>query len=152
MTKEERQLLLLDICMRLPYGVKVRVGKYGGPTEIWNIGILELGTYNRAFYNNGLNNDHYSIERIKPYLRPLTSLTKEERQEIGVVIQKDCPAPYGEIKPEGVDNLLMASTIGATNLIDWFCAHHFDYRGLIGKGLALEALRGMYDNSNKKQL
>lgn len=29
-------------------------------------------------------------------------------------------------------------------VIDWLLAHHFDYRGLIPMGLALEATEGMY--------
>ena len=32
----------------------------------------------------------------------------------------------------------------ALELLDWLNAHHFDYRNLIGKGLALRAPEGMY--------
>ena len=142
MTKEEHKLFIMDLCARIPYQpyAEITFGKK---------------KYTKRFKSTDIFGPPSTVRKkyeAKLYLRPLTSLTKEERQEIGVVIQKDCPAPYGEIKPDGVDNLLLASTIGATNLIDWFNANHFDYRGLIGKGLALEAPRGMYDNSNKEQL
>ena len=140
MKQEDKELLFKDLCARIPYKLMV---KYAIPNLLISIKndrdgikVITEGTYGEHTFD---------IEDVKPYLRPLTSLTKEERQEIGVVIQKDCPAPYGEIKQEGTDNLLMASTIGATNLIDWFNANHFDYRGLIEKGLALEAPEDMYD-------
>ena len=65
------------------------------------------------------------LERTLPYLRPMSSMTEEERKEYQAFFNYD-----GVEYPE--------------EYIDWLNAHHFDYRGLIEKGLALEAPEGMY--------
>ena len=127
MTQEDKELLLKDLGGRLLYGVNVKVGKYGNPTKIWSIGILELGSYNRAYYNNGLNNDSFSIERIKPYLRPMSSMTDEEFKTYEYFLDED--------------GLIDCSV---DVYVDWLLEGYFDFRGLIPKGLALEAPEGMY--------
>ena len=83
------------------------------------------------------------IEDIKPYLRPMSSMTKEEEDEfeelfIGYSISRD-------------RNCVYHSNRGDLNLgiIDWLNANHFDYRGLIPMGLALEAKEGMYNIKEK---
>jgi len=130
MTQEDKELLIKELCARLPYGVKIQHGVNYRPMQLWNIGILELGTYNRAYYNNGLNNDFYSVEKIKPYLRPMSSMTEKEKEEY--------------------DKLFTIHSEGETycenwEWIDFMNSHHFDYRGLIEKGLALPAPEGMYN-------
>lgn len=109
MTKEEKQLLLLkDLCARLPYGVRV---KLNGRREKSNqLTINWLYTYSRH------------IEDIKPYLRPMSSMTDKEKDEY--------------------DRLVMRNASWVVD--DWLNSHHLDYRGLIPKGLALEATEGMY--------
>ena len=64
-------------------------------------------------------------------------MTEEERKEIGNLIRENRPNPYGIINNKGVDNLLFSVSVTSTVLIDWLNAHHFDYRGLIEKGLAI---------------
>jgi hypothetical protein len=108
MTNAEKQLLLKELCARLPYGVIVQ-DRNG--THILTPGNTELGT-----------------EYIKPYLRPMSSMTKEEKEDFGV--------PFTS---EGLTTL--ADTV---ECMDWLIAHHFDYRGLIENGLALEAPEDMY--------
>ena len=116
MTQEEKQLLLKDLCSRLPYGVKCKLSAKGADISITE--KLETG---------GLEHFIFGTMDVKPYLRPLSSMTEEEWDEY---------YHYG--------------TVGTLNLkneacgIDWLNAHHFDYRGLIEKGLALEAPAGMY--------
>lgn len=130
MTNEEKELLLKDLSARLLYGVRV---KLNGRKEISNkLTIDWLYTYSRH------------IEDIKPYLRPISSMTKKERAEMGIAIQKDRIEPYGEIKNFGEDSLLLCTIRQSTNLQDWLNAYHFDYRGLIPMGLALIAPEGMY--------
>ncbi len=107
MNNEEKELLLKDICGRLPYGVKYQDRIEGG------IHILSLGTIH-----------HY--ERFIPYLRPMSSMTVEERFEYN-----------------GFDGYIFSDE-DVIIKIDWLNAHHFDYRGLIEKGLALEAPENMY--------
>jgi len=130
MTNEEKELLLKDLSARLLYGVRV---KLNGRKEISNkLTIDWLYTYSRH------------IEDIKPYLRPMSSMTEKERAEMGIAIQKDRIEPYGEIKNFGEDSLLLCTIRQSTNLQDWLNAYHFDYRGLIPMGLALIAPEEMY--------
>lgn len=140
MNQQDKELLLKDLCVRLPYGVKVefRVGD--------NVPDIRIFTGKDYDY---LKTYHYIDEftncTFKPYLRPLSSMTEEERADMGEAILKDKIEPWGEIKSSGVDNLLLCSSRQASNLIDWFNRYHFDYRGLIEKGLAIEASEGMYN-------
>lgn len=74
-------------------------------------------------------------EDIKPYLRPMSSMTEEERNEYLDVKMQECErVALAEVyRPEAISIVL-----------DWLNAHNFDYRGLIPKGLAIEAPEGMY--------
>ena len=130
MTQEEKQLLLIDLCARLPYGVKVWY-KYGLLASGKFATSLRLAdekiALSRKFNKEG---DWYPIEEageilIKPYLRPMSSMTEEEKINYRAFFNYD-----GVEYPD--------------EYIDWLNAHHFDYRGLIEKGLALEAPEGMY--------
>jgi hypothetical protein len=113
MTQEDRELLLKDICTRLPYGIFVKEG---------DVDDRVIYTYDY----------HPHIETCKPYLRPMSSMTEEEEDEYMIARQKDIAEAYIHATPQ--------------NAIDWLNAHYFDYRGLIEKGLALEAPEGMYEN------
>jgi hypothetical protein len=125
MTQEDKELLLRDLCARLPYHVRCKIWLKDGTTEE---GLLDL----KHNYGNVLQDAFYynKIKDIKPYLRPMSSMTEEERKEylhITLCDVVDCEA---------------------WNEVDWLNKHHFDYRGLIEKGLALQAPEGMY-NLNK---
>lgn len=111
--------MLKDLCARLPYGVKVafQVGD--------NVPDVRVFTGKDYDYLKGYHFiDDFTNCTFKPYLRPMSSMTEEERKEYGLVL---------------CDEL-------SINQYDWLNAHHFDYRGLIEKGLALEAPEGMYKN------
>ena len=142
MTNEEKELLLKDLCSRLPYGVKVQAEKYFGYGDI---GVkLEKFTSTADSYIVD-NFDDY--ETVKPYLRPMSSMTIDERLELSKLTNDEFKFYLYTNKPfimccSGKDyNYLNGLTI-----LDWLNAHHFDYRGLIEKGLALEAHEGMYNN------
>jgi hypothetical protein len=112
MKQEDKQLLLQDLCARLPYGLICdRLDKC--------YPLVDIDIKRELVYL--LRDDNYvpySILRgdiIKPYLRSLSSMTEEERQEYGLVL-------CGEL---------------SINQFDWLNAHRFDYRGLIEKGLAI---------------
>ena len=114
MTPEDKKLLLKDLSARLPYGVKCRQFKLD--SQICTLAPVLLD----------------EVENIEPYLRPMSSMTEEE--EKGYVL---------------ISNHCIFSSAGfvyieAQILIDWLNSHHFDYRGLIEKGLALEAKEGLY--------
>ena len=137
MTQEEK-LLLKDLCARLPYGVKV-FNMAEGVNEVCELDSIMTSRKHKdnIFVSLTLPDDSVmtGIEMIKPYLRPLSSMTKEERKEYNDIIKNtidfyDCPKS---------DDVCFFSP-----LIDWLNKHHFDYRGLIPIGLALEALEGMY--------
>jgi hypothetical protein len=116
MTQEDKELLLKDLCARLPYGVKYqdRIDK--------GVHTLTLGIIS-----------HY--ERFIPYLRPMSSMTEEEANEW---------VKASNMKFDMEDGFLDA--YDAHLSIDWLNEHHFDYRGLIPMGLALEAPKDMYNN------
>jgi len=134
MTQEDKQLLLKDLCARLPYHPIVYVDE--------NLSRLKLGVATRVW-------EYIAVDRpCKPYLRPMSSMTKEERKEIGNLIKENRPSPYGIINNKGIDNLLFSVSVTSGVLVDWLNAHHFDFRNLIERGLALEAPKDMY-NLNK---
>ena len=116
---QDKDLLLKDLCARLPYGVMIRIPELFHP----HIKITEkLVTINDLW---NFNDSGIYIENVRPYLRSLSSMTKDEKREYQAFFNYDgidCPEEY----------------------IDWLNAHHFDYRGLIEKGLALEAPEDMY--------
>ena len=134
MTQKERQLLLKDLCARLPYGIICRKDCKTVDNEDFYLDEypypIELAKY--------LTIDDMDIT-IKPYLRPMSSMTEEEKEELR---QRFCYE-----WEESVTELMYYSIeIGdADYFIDWLNSHHFDYRGLIEKGLALESPEDMYD-------
>lgn len=133
---EDKKLLFIDLCSRLPYHVRLKIWLKDGTTEE---GFLDLehnyaDVLRDAFYYN-------KIIDIKPYLRPLSSMTEEEHQDWIKYSKADYDC---EFKPEPTFSLE-----GCHLSIDWLNAHHFDYRGLLEKGLAIEASEGMYNIKEK---
>ena len=122
MTQEEQKLLLQDLSARLPYGVKIE-GKFN-----------DLRAHKMEFTPLFYENLQYlkQNEYIKPYLRLMSSMTKEEKKEF-CKIEGRLNFPCKHIK-----------LIFSVDEFDWLNSHHFDYRGLIEKGLAIEAPEGMY--------
>jgi hypothetical protein len=129
MTQKEKELLLQVICMMLPYGVRV---KLNGRRETSNkLTIDWLYAYSRH------------IEDIKPYLRPMSSMTEEEKVEYDQLC-------YNCQEQDSVDyNITQLDRTQLIYVIDWLNAHHFDYRGLIPMGLALPAPEYMYATKSK---
>lgn len=136
MTHEEKQLLLKDLCARLPYGVKV-VDVMGRVCEL-KIGTAELID---LYYSVG---DDWSTP-IKPYLRPLLSMTEEEEFYIE---QKWNADKWGDMTgyASGESSEAEIESSDIVGFQDWLNEHHFDYHKLIDKGLALEAPAGMYND------
>ena len=122
MTQEDKELLLKDLCARLPYGVKV-VSVFINPDtkEHKSCGIEVFNATSLLMIRDGLG-------EFKPYLFPLSSMTEEEWKEYQTLKMTDWVK--GDIN--GV-------FINAGTITDWLNAHHFDYRGLIEKGLAIDA-------------
>ena len=124
MTQEEKKLLLKDLCARLPYDVMCQTDENGKIHKLKGIN-KHKGIWWYEF--DGFRN----IKLPKPYLRPMSSMTKEEREEYDSKRKHICD-DYNRYCFDTIES------------IDWLNAHHFDYRGLIEKGLALVAPEGMY--------
>lgn len=148
MTQEEKQLLLTDLCARLPYGVKVLYWhhKNGGAErrvgELANVD-LRLNCDELVFRINQYYFESDSIATSKPYLRPMSSMTEEEYKEYDSATDLDVADSSETLR----ENLKAKSRVRVSKWyhgVDWLNAHHFDYRGLIEKGLALEAPEDMY--------
>jgi hypothetical protein len=125
MTQEQKDLLLKDLCSRLPYGVKISVQSWDEREMEYIDKVDTLYSVNGDKYIKSANEDYdFSIEDIKPYLFPLSSMTEEQRKEF-VTTLKYLPA-------EEID-------VWTLNTFNWCDKNHFDYRGLIPIGAAIDA-------------
>ena len=126
--EENLKLLLKDLCCRLPYKVKC---KYSGEKPMIGEVTNNIGVLSNIYVDKECPFEIYGFADVKPYLRSMSSMTEEEKKEYEHI------APGIEVE-NGV-------RIPNVNQIDWLNSHHFDYRGLIEKNLALEAPKGMYN-------
>lgn len=112
MTQEEKNLLLKDLCARLPYRTLISISSDGNKYRMEEIrnALIGIDTFKITI-------DGYDIEHIKPYLFPLSSITEEQKEDM---IKSSCGI--------GSDK----------NVFDWFNKNHIDYRGLIPMGLAID--------------
>ena len=126
MTKEDEKLLLEDLGARMIHGVIVNTPNGNG----------YLGTINLTIFGHilGINikstkRENFPLDECKPYLRPMSSMTEYESEEYRNIDNKSysCPLAYAHIP--------------ASERIDWLNRHHFDYRGLIPKDLAIEVTK-----------
>ena len=127
MTQEDKDLLLKDLCARLPYGIKASYYGAEEECETWDEiecvtrdGYVDIGQYSLP------------IECIKPYLFPRSSMTETQCYELASIRSgfQDCWKYIKTPIPLSICNF---------EQIDWFHKNHFDYRGLIEKGLAIDA-------------
>ena len=148
--QEDIQLLLKDLCARLPYGVKVHYDMSADPC--WDddpIGDDNLRGFSCGSFELDCA-DGISVENIKPYLRPMSSMTEEEQKEFGNLVglwKYKETSHFANCLPNlsGEFGKTLITEVTTVKAIDWLNSHHFDYRGLIEKGLALEAPEDMYD-------
>ena len=130
MTQEEKDLLLEDLCARLPYGVKVHA-KYTDLGETIEVdGIVKMidddGVVGiEVIYDTSSAWTYVQIDNIKPYLFPLSSMTEEQTEELIKLINTG----------QNDNNEFMRSLCR----IEFYHVNHLDYRGLIPKGLAKDA-------------
>jgi len=128
MKREDKQLLLQDLCSRLPYRVKVQI-------PIMNDAItLTCGDISAYFFSP--DNKVFP----KPYLRPMSSMTEEESAELSNIISEwfDKELFYLTEEPFLEYALSRINYTISPLLFDWLNAHHFDFRNLLSKGLAIE--------------
>lgn len=132
MCEKDKDLLLKDLCGKLPYGVVVHFEGWN-PEKLTQIDLREL-----------VFNDMGGIP--KPYLRPMSSMTEEEQKVLKEEQLKD-ERLFAECltKCKNGDDSMRGKIIPHF-AADWCDKKHFDYRGLIPRGMALEAKEGMYNN------
>ena len=146
MTQEEKILVFNELSTRLFQGVKVKITINN--KDYPDFGKEEVGTVRAllCFPDEDDSNKFYftvittydtnrsqsqGIEDVKPYLRPMSSMTDEEEKQFQDVNMYELPY----------------MVVG----LDWLNAHHFDYRGLINDGLALEAPENMYEKDKNEE-
>ena len=142
MIQEHKELLLKDLCARLPYKVKISIPELFTNKE-------QVETLNEIFKGNDdlyrVNDSGILIEYIKPYLFPLSSMTDKQEKEIQEIVGNPDNACIIR-KTDGLelwldfidtDPTIWVDTIFEVQ--DYLNKNHFDYRGLIPMGLAIDA-------------
>lgn len=131
-TERQREILTKDLCGRLLYDVRLRVSDplYGEitviPHSLVEKDLMECHTEDRKYEQS------YGFDEVKPYLRPMSSMTGDEFNE------------YTNYITNERDEL-----IKFCNSMNFYNRNHFDYRGLIDMGLALPAPDGMYNSKEQ---
>lgn len=118
MTQEDKELLLKDLCARLPYGVKCE-----NYNRIDGRNVFKVTDIRDNGYICGTINNHYCWAvfdplELKPYLFPLSSMTEKQKKEYQYITER----------------WMYDSSYSISDSTDWLNKNHFDYRGLIEKG------------------
>lgn len=124
MKQEDKELLLKDLCVRLPYGVKISI------PDLWTqkreIEILdEIFKGDDGLYR--VNSEGQCIEHIKPYLIPISNMNEVQKNIYSIYIN--------ELK----QNTGIYFEKALNSLQFWLYANHFDVNNLIPMGLAINA-------------
>lgn len=117
MTQEDKELLLKDLCARLPYGVRYRHLAWDDDRGEECIAAKIYSINSDGYVKNCYDDETVYIDNVRPYLFPLSSITKKTLEELSAYID--------------IKNAYVA--------VEFFNSHHIDYRGLIEKGLAIDA-------------
>jgi hypothetical protein len=127
MTEEQKNLLMRDLCARLPYGVVIQdkclVHDDSFLPNKEDDTLIDIDVYSGILMTNG--GSFYEVDEMKPYLFPLSSMTEEQKEE-----HKDL-----------LDNQYLSFDANGNlfTLQDFYCKYHLDYRGFIPDGLAEDA-------------
>ena len=150
MTQEEKKLLLLkDLSARLPYGVEVNYKEYAYDIRHWKIDSLHSPAYSESGilidtdYEGWITFTEYKgcgmstgsrplhLGKVLPYLRPISSMTEEEKQMMDNLWKDNNKLVFAD------PNKVRRYRFYDISVVDFLNSHHFDYRGLIEKGLAI---------------
>lgn len=134
MTQNEKDLLIKDLCSRLPYGVVVGTTDNDGSLEnVWEVLWYNTFTEDVKLTHSIEDADKLvDISEVKPYLFPLSSMTDEQKKEYDSIIYHNI-----ELHWERYYNVIDVDCY--EELYDFYNKNHFDYRGLIPMGLAEDA-------------
>lgn len=125
---EDKQLLVKALCALLPYGVKVKVGSFIDKEELQSINSTSVSTQ---------ANEWNRVEYCKPYLRPMSKMTDEEKEQAQTFMDIVTDENYGDGYSPSAWNAM-------NGFVQYCDSHYLDHRGLIFRGIALEAPEGMY--------
>ena len=142
MTQEERELVLKEICSRIYYWPTI-VTEDGDVGYVYGVDNTDEGVFNIHILDDGDDHDtELKVEQFKLLLRPMSSMTEEEKKEF-----KDTFNGFFQYFNHGIisdsrvwnrNEAVFVGELSCSKLIDWLKEHDFDYSGLIGKGLAEE--------------
>ena len=131
MTQEDKELLLKDLCARTPYGVKVQYMN--------NIFVIDYVSSYEEVKLDTSDNWTVGVSEVKPYLFPLSSMTEEQKVELKQEHIKDEKLYVECLTMAAKGDSSMRGKVIIHYAMDWCYKNHFDYRGLIEKGLAIDA-------------
>ena len=151
--KDTKNLVLRDLSARLTYGVMC--DRLGQAKKL--LSVAPDKEYCLVLDNGEYTPNEYKVEDVKPYLRHLSSMTKEEAEDmfkaiwpthrlIKTEVENDRVRYYACDDENGYagHRVIFFNRIHCLEHLEWLLEHHFDFRGLIEKGLALKATNGMY--------
>ena len=149
---EYKDILLKDLCVRLPYGVKISKtieNFISSPHSIRSINSNNVIIEDGEFEDGTPDIDVWDIENVKPYLFPLSSMTEEQRIEasfeFGLKMYKVNIFGNIESYSEIGDDIAYIDLENIERYINWLNKNHFDFRNLINKNLAIDATNlGIY--------
>ena len=159
MTQEDKEILIRDLCGRLPYGVKAYIKKWSKLDIKYYEGVYTVESIDTSLNTIFADSESNSVEiivgydndEIKPYLFPMSSMTDEQAKELSILygikdilsikitdeyIDFEVDDGFGSVETRTIWYDEMISSI---EIFDWLNKNHFDYRGLIDKSLALDA-------------
>lgn len=149
------ELIITDLCAKSQYNLFVQRG--GRARKV----LAVYPNSNRIVLDNSpYMPQTYSVDEVIPYLRPLSSMSGDEIYSVAGIVIPGLPHNIDETKGtcsvcchDHTDEIELdfsvrdlANGIYGIEGLDWLNEHHFDYRGLIEKGLAIEAPNDMYNN------
>ena len=130
MTQEQKEILIKDICCRLPYGVKIQ-------TDYTDIKILEGIQFPNYI---GISDGYYSLDDVecKPYLFPMSSITDEQEKELNKVYSDEADLIAEHLKSD-ISGNVHTHRFNHQLSLNWYLKNHFDIHDLIPMGLAIDA-------------
>ena len=159
MTQEDKEILIRDLCGRLPYGVKAYIKKWSKLDRKYYEGVYTVESIDTSLNTIIADSERSCVEvivgyddsEIKPYLFPMSSMTDEQARMLSIlygikdILSKKITDEYIEFKVDAgfgdveTRRIWYNEIVSSIETFDWLNKNHFDYRGLIKKSLALDA-------------